>query len=725
MTSILTQQKPWNVRFAARPGRPHPDTPLPMIIRIALALAALAAHAAAAPRPSRGGGGGGGLLVNDRRPAYGGQKPPRGLPADPLTFAPLDLGKRAPARNRLPRPFVSTSPDTAAWATRATWAAALAADGRNATSESTRAAAMLAVAQVEAEAAGAVPPPGWSRTLERGQCLRRRDDGEARERFSFFVVGLRFRPAACRGLAPPKTNARPSHLPAPPTSPLSSRPPRPRPAGYNYTHVLRLALDFYHAQRLGPIPRGDPYAVPWRRSSMLGDPFPAHADGGDALVLMFPYGQTLSLLGWAFLPENFRAGYDASPGAAASLRATLRWGAAAVMAAHAGGPTRFIVQVGDERTDHSYWGRPEDVGPGRGLPRPVLELNGALGKNGSDAAGEGAAACAAAALAWRGLDDAFAEAAAAAAESLYAFAVGYEGRFSDGVPVGDMYPSTSYLDDLVWASAWMARLTGNGTYLARASAFFDRMVTEEPGALLSREQSWSVTTPVAAAMLAGLAPDEPKFSAFAFLAVETALQGAEPASYTPAGLAFRNGWGSLRNAANPALVAAVYGRLLRSWAASASAGAAGTSKPTGTAAKPRAAGATAPRPSPPPTPPPSPSSADQLGRLYLCWARGQARYALGDAGRSFVVGWGVNPPTHVHHRAASCPTEVGPPGSGTPPCGQPDFRSPRPNPQVHTGALAGGPDYRDAYTDARSDYVGNEVALDYNAAFSGLLAMLR
>ena len=33
----------------------------------------------------------------------------------------------------------------------------------------------------------------------------------------------------------------------------------------------------------------------------------------------------------------------------------------------------------------------------------------------------------------------------------------------------------------------------------------------------------------------------------------------------------------------------------------------------------------------------------------------QLGYALGDKGRSFVQGFGNNPPTKSHHRGASCP----------------------------------------------------------------------
>lgn len=47
-----------------------------------------------------------------------------------------------------------------------------------------------------------------------------------------------------------------------------------------------------------------------------------------------------------------------------------------------------------------------------------------------------------------------------------------------------------------------------------------------------------------------------------------------------------------------------------------------------------------------------------------------------------------------------------------------------PTPNVHTlyGALVGGPDASDSYTDKRDNYVNNEVANDYNAGFQTAVA---
>ena len=41
------------------------------------------------------------------------------------------------------------------------------------------------------------------------------------------------------------------------------------------------------------------------------------------------------------------------------------------------------------------------------------------------------------------------------------------------------------------------------------------------------------------------------------------------------------------------------------------------------------------------------------------------------------------------------------------------------------GALVGGPDQFDKYTDSRGDYIANEVATDYNAGFQSLVAGIK
>jgi hypothetical protein len=70
---------------------------------------------------------------------------------------------------------------------------------------------------------------------------------------------------------------------------------------------------------------------------------------------------------------------------------------------------------------------------------------------------------------------------------------------------------------------------------------------------------------------------------------------------------------------------------------------------------------------------------------------------------------------HTFLRYSSCPDA---PAA----CDWNTYNSPNPNAHVLTGALVGGPDSSDNYNDERSNYISNEVATDYNAAFTSLLA---
>merc|ERR1712122_405258 len=64
------------------------------------------------------------------------------------------------------------------------------------------------------------------------------------------------------------------------------------------------------------------------------------------------------------------------------------------------------------------------------------------------------------------------------------------------------------------------------------------------------------------------------------------------------------------------------------------------------------------------------------------FVKNQINYALGDGGRSYVVGFGDNPPCRPHHRGSSCPDmpEV---------CDWDDFYSGDCNDQTLNGALVG------------------------------------
>ena len=93
---------------------------------------------------------------------------------------------------------------------------------------------------------------------------------------------------------------------------------------------------------------------------------------------------------------------------------------------------------------------------------------------------------------------------------------------------------------------------------------------------------------------------------------------------------------------------------------------------------------------------------------------------LGDSGKSYVVGFGNNFPKQPHHKAAACKS---PPAE----CSWSTFNDvSQDNPHQLNGALVGGPKYaNDQYQDIRTDYIMNEVTLDYNAGFQSAVAGLK
>jgi len=226
----------------------------------------------------------------------------------------------------------------------------------------------------------------------------------------------------------------------------------------------------------------------------------------------------------------------------------------------------------------------------------------------------------------------------------------------------------------VWGAIWLYRATGDAAYLAKAEAEYDRLSTEPQTSTRSYRWTiaWDDTSYGSYVLLARLTGNQKYVDdANRWLDYWTVGVNGQKVPYSPGGQAVLDQWGSLRYAANTAFVALSYG----DWLA---------------------------------------ASDPQRAAVYHDFAVRQINYALGDnpRGASFVVGFGVAPPRNPHHRTAH--------GSWSD-----NIREPEVNRHVLYGALVGGPTSpNDAYTDDRSNYTMNEVALDYNAGFVGALARL-
>ncbi|OJV01681.1 MAG: hypothetical protein BGO12_04920 [Verrucomicrobia bacterium 61-8] len=339
----------------------------------------------------------------------------------------------------------------------------------------------------------------------------------------------------------------------------------------------------------------------------------------------------------------------------------MRWGTDWLIKAHPS-PNELYAQVGDGRLDHAYWGPPERMT----MKRPSYKISASA--PGSDLAGEASAALASASILFVKDDPAYAATLLRHARELYDFAVKFPGSYSDSIPAAkEYYPSRyGYQDEVAWAAAWLYSATGERRYLNEAAAIYKDAIQ---GRLAGAASCWDDKRPALAVLMARLTrQDVYKRDAEQFLDYWTDGRLGPRVRYTPGGLAWHNEWGPLRYAANAAFLAFVY----------------------------------------------SDRVADYR-YIYHRFARRQINYILGDnpARRSYLVGFGSNPPLNPHHRASHDSPDN-------------DINNPPNNAHILYGALVGGPSSLDDfdYEDNRRDVRQNEVALDYNGGLTGALARM-
>ncbi len=434
----------------------------------------------------------------------------------------------------------------------------------------------------------------------------------------------------------------------------------------DYGEVLGLSMDFYYAQYSGDL--ADDHPIAWRGDSALQDGADVGRDltggwydAGDHVKFGLPQAYTATVLAWGAL--DYDDGYRAA-GSYDDVVAHLDWVTDYLLRCYDDKGTAdlsddvFYGQVGNGTLDHAYWGSAEDMT----MDRPAYAITADM--PGTEVTAQTAAALASSAmvLAEAGQTERAAE-LIQGAEKLFAFSEAYQGTYTDAIPdAGNYYGSFSgYEDELAWSASWLYEATGNEAYLEKAEAYY------QPSGMYWA-MGWDDQSLGTALRLAEQTGDQRYFDDLDqhFNHWRYAVDRI-PGTDTNAGLAWIDEWGSNRYAANTSFLALQYADLLGE------------------------RGETA--------------RADALN----AFARDQIDYMLGDNPDefSFVVGFGDDHPVNPHHRGASGTDHVGTGG---------------PNAHVLNGALVGGPDRNGDYTDDRTDHVGNEAAIDYNAGFSGALA---
>lgn len=450
-----------------------------------------------------------------------------------------------------------------------------------------------------------------------------------------------------------------------------AQPPFAPRMNYDYNLVIIYSLRFFEAQRSGNL--GADNRIRWRKNAHLSDGSVYGHDlsggyyvSGDYVKYSFPTAAAITMLAWGFL--EFPNAYENSE-QVERLKESLKWATDYFIKCHVSKYSLYG-QVGDAAIENSYWERPQDMK----VNRPCYAVG--VKNPGSDLAAEVAAALAATAKVWikcgANKNDPYVKELLDHARDLYDFALKYRQIYSVSIrAASDHYKSTGYEDELVWAALWLYQATEDGNFLMSAGRMFDEY--RFGGA--QYEISWDNKIVPVQLLLAQLGPDSHSTSYFSHVKefCEYNLPG-NGAPYTSEGFLFINQWSASSYAGNAALICLIASKF--------------------------------------------PLLDAQSKQAYRKFGEDQVDYLLGKMGRSYMVGYGKDFPRKPHHRSSSC-TRTGP-------CGWVHgYESPEDNPYMLIGALVGGPDNNDQWTDNRGNYTTNGVSLNNNAGFQGAVAGLR
>ena len=433
---------------------------------------------------------------------------------------------------------------------------------------------------------------------------------------------------------------------------------------FRYGEVVQKSFLFYEAQRSGELP--DDNRISWRGDSGLND----GADVGIDLTggyhdagdhIKFGLPLASSLTTLAWGGVEYEDAYKRL-GQWDELLDAVKWGTDWILKAHVNpnGQTQDVYVQVGAARFDHQIWAPAEETTAY---RPAYKID--RNNPGTEVAADYAASLASASIIFRNENQAYADRLINEAKQLYEFAENNLGRYSDSIAdVNPQYTSHSgYEDELIWGASWLYRATGEQQYLNKARQYADRFGIYPGNTTLS----WDNKTAGALILLAQTG--EQRYIDIAENWLDSWLPGGGAATYTQGGFAWNGRWGSLRTTANTAFLASVFHETIE--------------------ANPR----------------------------YRDFTETQIDYILGDNPRnsSYVVGFGNNSPQRAHHRSAS--------GSSF---NNVNFRDERPNENIIYGALVGGPQSPNDFDwrDDRGDAIGNEVALDYNAAFTGAVTYL-
>ncbi|XP_071738342.1 endoglucanase 17-like isoform X1 [Rutidosis leptorrhynchoides] len=460
------------------------------------------------------------------------------------------------------------------------------------------------------------------------------------------------------------------------------------PTTHNYHDALTKSILFFEGQRSGKLPPNQ--RMNWRKNSGLSDGsnmkvdlVGGYYDAGDNIKFGFPMAFTTTMLSWSVL--EFGGMMKSELG---NAKTAIRWATDYLLKATKQ-PDTIYVQVGDANKDHACWERPEDMD----TQRTVLKID----KNnpGTDVAAETAAALASASLVFRKSDPIYSKILLRRAIRVFAFADKYRGSYSDGLKnyVCPFYCSYSgFQDELLWGAAWLQKATRSPMYLSYIQSKGQSLGADESDNTFSWDNKHvGARILLSKAFLLQKVQSLHDYKGHADSFICSLVPGApfSQTQYTPGGLLFKMPDSNLQYVTSTTFLLVTYAKYLTKSHKVVNCG--------GMIVTPR-----------------------HLRTI----AKKQVDYILGDnpLKMSFMVGYGPRYPQRIHHRGASMPSVSTHPAKIDCGAGFAFMHSETPNPNVLVGAIVGGPDLHDQYTDERSDYSQAEPATYTNAPFVGTLA---
>ncbi|XP_068480474.1 endoglucanase 16 isoform X2 [Phaseolus vulgaris] len=453
--------------------------------------------------------------------------------------------------------------------------------------------------------------------------------------------------------------------------------------GLNYKEALTKSLIFLEAQRSGKLPKNN--RVPWRGDSALDDGklvnmdlVGGYYDAGDNVKYGLPMAFTVTTLAWAAIAYNseFKSAQELN-----NLHAAIRWGTDYFLKATSRSKTLYV-EVGDPNKDHKCW-----ISPERMKIKRMVKMIGE-GTAGSEIAAETAAAMAASSIVFGTTDRPYSRNLLNKAKLLFDMAKANKGTYDGECPFYCSY--SGFNDELMWAATWL--------YMATKSSMYIKFVLEESKSASVAEFSWDLKYAGAQILLSQLFFEgEQKLERFkkqadSFICSVLPDSPYSQVKLTPGGYIHLRDGANSQYATSAAYLFSVYSDLLAKYKGKVVCG----DKTFG-----------APR--------------------LLAFAKKQMDYLLGKnpEGRSYMVGFGKNPPTQAHHRGASVPALKK--GEEEVNCGMSFvkwFKKDEPNIHELTGAIVGGPDIGDKFKDKRWESPYTEPCTYVNSLAAGVLAKL-